>query len=143
MSPQFRRRGSAIAAAAILLIPAFGQSSSTTTGGSSTPSTGTPTKSPGALTIPSVGTTPSTTPTTQPPVTQPIRISGRVMVDDGTAPSFPAVIERVCSGSPHAEGYTDSSGYFSITLGQSTDVIADASETPGFNRTAGTLGSMG
>jgi hypothetical protein len=51
------------------------------------------------------------------------------MVDDGTPPSFPATIERVCNGSPHAEGYTDGKGYFSVLLGQSPDVIADADET--------------
>ena len=52
------------------------------------------------------------------------------MVDDGTPPSFPATIQRVCSGNPHAEGYTDNQGYFSVLLGQNADVIADASETP-------------
>ncbi len=51
-------------------------------------------------------------------------------MDDGTALTFPAVIERVCNGNPHAEGYTDSRGYFSLVLGQSMEVIADASETP-------------
>ena len=50
------------------------------------------------------------------------------MVDDGTPLSFPAIIERVCNGNPRAEGYTDSKGYFSLTLGQSSEVIADASE---------------
>jgi len=52
------------------------------------------------------------------------------MVDDGSKISFPATIERVCAGNPHAEGYTDTQGYFSLVLGQATDVIADASETP-------------
>ena len=52
------------------------------------------------------------------------------MVDDGTPPSFPATIQRVCNGNPHAEGYTDSQGYFSVLLGQNQDVIADASEIP-------------
>jgi tetratricopeptide (TPR) repeat protein len=58
------------------------------------------------------------------------------MVDDGTPISFPATIERVCGGNPHAEGYTDNQGYFSLMLGQAPDVIADASETQGTgNRT--------
>jgi tetratricopeptide (TPR) repeat protein len=60
-----------------------------------------------------------------------MRVSGRVMVDDGTPISFPATIERVCGGNPHPEGYTDNQGYFSLMLGQATDVIADASETQG------------
>jgi tetratricopeptide (TPR) repeat protein len=34
----------------------------------------------------------------------------------------------VCNGSPHAEGYTDSKGYFSIELGARNGVIQDASE---------------
>lgn len=55
------------------------------------------------------------------------------MVDDGSPLGFPANIERVCNGSPHTEGYTDSQGYFSITLGQHPEVIGDASETPTSN----------
>jgi tetratricopeptide (TPR) repeat protein len=58
------------------------------------------------------------------------------MVDDGTPPSSAAVIERVCNGTAHSEGYTDASGYFFLTLGQSTEVIGDASEA-----TSGTHGS--
>ena len=72
---------------------------------------------------------------------QSLRVSGRVVVDDGSALSFPAVIERVCNGNPHAEGYTDTKGYFSLTLGQNMQVIADASETPsGTNRASMTPG---
>jgi hypothetical protein len=65
-----------------------------------------------------------------------IRVSGRVMVDDGRPPDFPATIERVCSGNPYTEGYTDSKGYFSVTLGQAADVIQDASEIPGSSRSS-------
>jgi hypothetical protein len=62
-------------------------------------------------------------------------VSGRVMVDDGTPPPSSAVIERVCNGNAHSEGYTDSKGYFSLTLGQGNEVIQDASESSGgFNR---------
>jgi tetratricopeptide (TPR) repeat protein len=50
------------------------------------------------------------------------------MVDDGTPPPEPAVIETVCNGSPHAEGYADSKGYFSLELGARNGVIQDASE---------------
>ena len=39
------------------------------------------------------------------------------MLEDGSAPTESVVIERVCSGVAHSEGYTDSKGYFSIQLG--------------------------
>jgi len=56
-------------------------------------------------------------------------LSGRVLLEDGTPPTESVVIERVCSGSPHSEGYTDSKGYFSIRLGeQNNGVMHDASE---------------
>jgi tetratricopeptide (TPR) repeat protein len=59
-----------------------------------------------------------------------MRVSGRVVMDDGSPLTFPATIERLCNGNPHAEGYTDNKGYFSLTLGQNPDVIPDASEVP-------------
>jgi TolA-binding protein len=54
-----------------------------------------------------------------------------VLLEDGNPPTESVTIERVCGGSPHAEGYTDSKGYFGIQLGQSYGVIQDASETGG------------
>jgi len=48
---------------------------------------------------------------------QPIFLTGRVMLDDGTPPPDPAAIQRVCSGNPYTEGYTNSQGYFSVRLG--------------------------
>jgi tetratricopeptide (TPR) repeat protein len=68
------------------------------------------------------------------------------MLDDGTAPADPVVIERVCHSQPHAEGYTDSRGYFSIQLFQPNNgVLQDASEDtyrtgPGGLGTGGQLG---
>jgi tetratricopeptide (TPR) repeat protein len=53
-----------------------------------------------------------------------------VTLQDGSAPPQPALIERICSGQAHPEGYTDSKGTFSIRLGQELDVTPDASETP-------------
>jgi tetratricopeptide (TPR) repeat protein len=78
---------------------------------------------------------------------QPIFVSGRVMLEDGTAPTESVAIERVCSGSPHTEGYTDSRGYFSIQLGvRNNGVMPDASEDVGgigaFGRGAGGHGDM-
>jgi tetratricopeptide (TPR) repeat protein len=60
-------------------------------------------------------------------------LTGKVTLQDGSPPPQPALIERICSGHPHPEGYTDSHGTFSLRLGQASDMIADASETPDRN----------
>jgi len=60
----------------------------------------------------------------------PMFITGRVTLQDGSAPPQPALIERICTGQAHPEGYTDSKGTFSIRLGQELEVTPDASETP-------------
>ena len=57
-------------------------------------------------------------------------LTGKVMLDDGSAPSEPVKIERVCLGQPHAEGFTDSKGRFSLNVGRDLDAMADASESP-------------
>lgn len=79
---------------------------------------------------------------------RPIFISGKVMMDDGTAPSEQVVIERVCNGSPRPEGYTDSKGGFSFELGRNQGTMADASygnaDDSGFGGFGGrTTGSQG
>jgi tetratricopeptide (TPR) repeat protein len=114
----------AAAAAAVLVIPLFGQSSTGSSNGPTTSGTRT--------TAPSSPTNPSNTSgqTGQTGNSQTLRVSGRVAIDDGSPLSFPATILRVCNGNPRTEGYTDSEGYFSLTLGQTPDVIADAAETP-------------
>jgi tetratricopeptide (TPR) repeat protein len=119
----------AAAFAATMLIPAFSQSTSTGTS-SGTGSSGTKPTAGSIGSIPSVNGTNSTNNTAQPTMPQTLRVSGRVMMDDGSELSFPATIERICNGNPHAEGYTDSKGYFSLMLGQNQEVIADASEVP-------------
>ena len=53
--------------------------------------------------------------------------SGKVMLDDGTPPPDPVVIERVCNGIAKPEGYTDSKGRFQFQLGQNTAMMSDAS----------------
>jgi tetratricopeptide (TPR) repeat protein len=122
-----------LAAAGLMVQPGFGQGRGQTTappGGESGPTT----------TAPTTGTPSTTRPTiTQPQqptqqqqqqqqqMQQPIFISGRVMMEDGT-PATNVVIERVCSGSAKGEGYTDSRGYFSIQLGGRNNMIHDASE---------------
>jgi tetratricopeptide (TPR) repeat protein len=79
-------------------------------------------------------TTPATAPnpnsaTTLPPdmSNRGLFLSGKVQLDDGTAPPESVVIERNCNGYARAEGYTDSKGNFSFQLGQNTTVTQDAS----------------
>jgi len=120
-----------------------------TTGG--TPPTGTTGGNPPGTTT---GTTPGTSTTipntTSPPNTtgnngipQTLPISGRVLLEDGQPPNETVTIERVCNGSPRAEGYTDSKGYFFIELGsRNNGIIQDASEVSGpGNRSLGGFGS--
>jgi tetratricopeptide (TPR) repeat protein len=72
---------------------------------------------------------------TSPGDTRPIFLSGKVMFSDGTAPTEPIMIERVCNGTPRPEGYTDSKGRFSFQLGENrTAALADASYDPNFGR---------
>jgi tetratricopeptide (TPR) repeat protein len=84
-------------------------------------------------------TIPNNIPNTNPQPNQlpnqlpPIFVSGRVMLEDGTAPDQSVPIELICSsGQPHTEGYADSKGYFSLQLGQpNPGVMPDASEDMG------------
>lgn len=86
---------------------------------------------------PSVPTRPTqpTQPTIQPQertsfpseIARPIFLSGRVLMEDGTPPPEPVVIERVCNGIARPEAYTDSKGHFSFQLGGNTNVFPDAS----------------
>lgn len=74
---------------------------------------------------------------------RPIFISGKVMMDDGTAPTEQVVIERVCNGSPRPEGYTDSKGGFSFELGRNQGTMADASYSNTDDGGFGGLGGFG
>ncbi len=128
--------------AGLSLAPAFGQGRGTTGTTGSTGSTA------GTITSPPSSTRPSNPTTTTQPSTQqqPIFLTGRVMIDDGTAPTEPVTIERVCHGQSHAEGYTDSKGYFSIQLfRQNSGVMQDASEDPTVRGSGmgGGIGQMG
>jgi tetratricopeptide (TPR) repeat protein len=58
---------------------------------------------------------------------RPIYVSGKVLLDDGTPPPQPVVIERVCNGIAKPEKYTDTKGRFSFALGENRDMLADAS----------------
>lgn len=104
----------------------------TTAPAPSSPGKGTPTPTP----TPSP-TAPNQTTTNPPQPTSPIWIKGMVMMSDGEAPTESVTIERICSANAvHAEGYTDSKGYFSFNLGQDGAVFADASNanSPAFSQ---------
>jgi tetratricopeptide (TPR) repeat protein len=60
-------------------------------------------------------------------VQRPIFISGRVSLEDGSAPPERVTLERLCSGLPVPEGYTDSKGNFGFELGRRFGVQLDAS----------------
>lgn len=102
----------------------------------------TPVRPPPAGPGSSAGTPPGgnvPTPMSSPSITRPtapmdtarvILVTGKVVLENGQEPGQPVQIERICTGHPHPEGYTDPRGYFSIRLGQETE-IPDASETMG------------
>ena len=144
-------RAISITAALLSVFPAFcqkggaagtgtttGSTGGSTTTGTGTPSTGTPTVGRIPTTTPS-----TTTPTTPQTVQQPIFLSGRVMLEDGSAPSEPAIIQTLCNGVAHSEGYTDAKGYFSLELGANRGVIQDASEYGSGSSSMGVLTGSG
>jgi tetratricopeptide (TPR) repeat protein len=141
MSPTIWLRIPALLAASVLAWqPAFGQGTSAPparTGGGTPPGGGAPSPggtgntSPGRVPSQGPNQNPNNTPPGQNP-TQPIFLSGRVMLDDGTPPPNRVAIQRLCGTTPRIEGYTDSRGYFSIQLGaNNTEALQDAS-TSGF-----------
>jgi Flp pilus assembly protein TadD len=157
MSPRIGVRVvTVIAAGGLLLLPGFGQGrggAAPPAGGSASGSGSTGTGSTGPVVkTPTIPINPSTNPTTTPQpntLPQPVYVSGRVMMEDGTPPGETVTIERVCGGNPRAEGYTDSHGYFGIQLGQNNGVLQDASEANrygggyGDQTNGGTFGSRG
>src|SRR5258708_4744090 len=74
------------------------------------------------------GTTAPAPAPTQPAITQPVFISGKVLLEGGTAPPGPVAIERVCNGTARKQSYTDNSGSFQFQLDQNL-VFQEASET--------------
>jgi tetratricopeptide (TPR) repeat protein len=150
MTPRHGRVIAVVAAGALLAGSAFGQgkgtsapppsngpgigTSSGTTGGRSTTPTGIPN--------PNTPNNPNSTATT-PSTPRPIFLSGRVVTDDGSPLPEAATIVRVCGGSSHNEGYTDSTGNFSIQLFNEAGVLQDASEAPTYGSMGGNQGAGG
>lgn len=60
---------------------------------------------------------------------RPIFLSGRVVLDDGTAPPESVTITRHCNGERVPETYTDSKGRFSFEVGGNKYIFADASSS--------------
>jgi tetratricopeptide (TPR) repeat protein len=101
-----------------------------TTGGLN--STGVPTRG----TLP--GTTPNSNTTTSPDaLSRGAFLYGKVVMPDGTTPPNQVVIERICvGGNARPQTYADSHGNFSFQIGQTQDMLPDAtvsrgSPTPG------------
>jgi tetratricopeptide (TPR) repeat protein len=136
MSPRGRTRAIVVTAAAILLFPAFSQIPPT-----NPPNTGTGSNVPW---LPPGGSTNGTPNTNANRAAEPITVTGRVMLDDGMAPASSVAIESVCSGIAHSEGHTDGRGYFSVQVGQTTQVTGDARDTRGdFSQTIPHTSSLG
>ena len=74
------------------------------------------------------GPLPPRTPVTPDTISQPVFISGRVLLDGGGTVSEPVAIERVCNGSARREGYTDFKGHFQLSIGTQNFGFQDASE---------------
>jgi tetratricopeptide (TPR) repeat protein len=128
----------ASAALAATLLPAQkgGPTGGATTG---TGATGT------AGTTGTTGTTPNLNiPTTSPNSTNSTNSSnlpsrgafyfGKVVMPDGTAPPSGVVIERVCNGTARPQAYADSRGEFSFQIGQTQDMMPDATVDTDFGR---------
>src|SRR5947209_6792302 len=122
----YRSNRSSLAALILLAlcIPGFAQRAPS--GGGSTSTGSRPT---GPTNTPSVPQPPTNFPNPQ-TERQVMYISGSVVLQEGNPPPEPVAIERVCGGSAHKEGYTDSKGHYQIQLGQNFE-IQDVSESGG------------
>jgi tetratricopeptide (TPR) repeat protein len=73
-----------------------------------------------------------------------IYISGKVVMQDGSAVPQNVTIQRVCSGIAKTVAYTDAKGHFNFRWNDATTVIADAADAgsgPGTSANAGGFGS--
>jgi len=138
MTPSVWVKATTLAVAAgLVLIPGYSQNKGGGTPitppagtGTPTPGTGTGTTGRTNTSIPNTNNPNNTqNPNAPAPLTQPIFVSGRVALEDGSPLPEPVTIETVCNGAPHGEGYTDAKGYFGIELGsRNSAMIQDAAE---------------
>jgi Tfp pilus assembly protein PilF len=61
-------------------------------------------------------------------VSRPIYLSGRVVIEDGSAIPQNVTIQRVCSGISRTVAYTDSNGRFNFQWGDRNTIVTDASD---------------
>jgi len=72
---------------------------------------------------------------------RPIYISGKVVIEDGSAVPQNVTIERVCGGIAKTVAYTDSSGRFSFPWNDRSMIVSDASDAgSGATRNSGSGG---
>ena len=112
------------------------------TGGSGPTSGGTRPSTPGTTpTLPQPGTGFPNTQTER----QVLYISGSVVLQDGTSPPEPVAIEKICGGSSHKEGYTDSKGHYQIQLGQNFELqdVSESGGSGGFGSNRSAMGNGG
>jgi tetratricopeptide (TPR) repeat protein len=93
---------------------------------------------------PSVGSPGSNASTNFPPIAPPtagsaVFVTGKVVLDDGTELTEPAMIQTICRGHRRSETYSDAHGSFSFRLGDpaqsATAAISDASNSDVVQRT--------
>ncbi|HTB10838.1 MAG TPA: tetratricopeptide repeat protein [Bryobacteraceae bacterium] len=129
---------------AAILLPA--QKGGTTTGTSTGSTTGTGTT--GTTGTSSTGNIPSSTTGSNPGSTTTLPrpgefFFGTVVMPDGTPPPAGVIIERVCNGAARPQAYTDSRGDFSFQVGQTQDMMPDASVDTGVGRRGDLSGTSG
>lgn len=78
---------------------------------------------------------------------RPVYLSGKVTLDDGTAPPDLVRIEKICGSNPKPQGYTDSKGRFNFQLDSNIGILSDASDSsfgfPGQSRRNSSSGTFG
>jgi tetratricopeptide (TPR) repeat protein len=131
------------ALAAILVsaqAPPKGPTTSGAPGGSTSGTSGTPSTG----TFPGTTTSSTTNSNTNSSITQRGQFFfGKVVLQDGTAPPSGVIIERVCNGSARPQAYADSRGDFSFQVGQTQDMLPDASVDQPVSRQSSGMGTAG
>ncbi|MFY9559970.1 MAG: tetratricopeptide repeat protein [Terriglobales bacterium] len=61
--------------------------------------------------------------------TEAMFLSGKVAVDDGTPMTDAALIQSICKGAVRDEGYTDSKGGFTISLGSARGLVGSVQQS--------------
>lgn len=99
----------------------------TTTGG--TGSTGSPAPGNGPPGNVLITRPPAATPTNPDATGRGAFFYGKVAMSDGSPLPNQVVVERVCGGAVRPQAYADSKGYFSFQVGQTQDMMADATSS--------------